>query len=243
MLYLIIPPILIVFSLIGIILFIAKKAPKAARLAEKEKLKFYDEESEKHGIQEPSFGKSEKNETESKHRTLLILEKIVQAFKSVFLKMGNKSARWSESIREKRKKGMEQKPTSEIQNVDGDSVLPEAGGEQGYWDEIKKGEETIEKKPEMTGEGRKVEVRPFVSQKAAMPRSLPERKNLLEKILIERIAANPKDVEAYERLGEYYAEVASWKDAKECFKQVLKLDPGNRNVRSKMRKLERILKV
>ena len=59
--------------------------------------------------------------------------------------------------------------------------------------------------------------------------------------LIDRIAANPKDIEAYERLGEYYLEIENWNYAKECFKQVLKLNPRNIGARSRMRKLERIL--
>jgi tetratricopeptide (TPR) repeat protein len=66
-------------------------------------------------------------------------------------------------------------------------------------------------------------------------------KDILEKILIERIAANPKDVEAYERLGEYYFEIENWEYAKECFKQIIKLNPENKNVRTKMKELEKIL--
>ena len=67
------------------------------------------------------------------------------------------------------------------------------------------------------------------------------KKDLFEKILIDRIASNPKDIEAYERLGEYYLEIESWNYAKECFKQVIKLNPRNIGARSRMRKLERIL--
>ena len=67
------------------------------------------------------------------------------------------------------------------------------------------------------------------------------KKDAFEKILIERIALNPKDVEAYERLGEYYMEIENWNYSKECFKQVLKLSPDNENIRTKMKKLETIL--
>ncbi len=66
-------------------------------------------------------------------------------------------------------------------------------------------------------------------------------KDRLEELLIERIAANPKDLEAYERLGQYYMEIKGYTDAKECFKQVIKLDPGNRNAKYRLKRLETLL--
>jgi len=39
-------------------------------------------------------------------------------------------------------------------------------------------------------------------------------------------------------LGEYYMEIKSYTDAKECLKQVLKLNPSDRNAKYKMRRLE-----
>ncbi len=84
-------------------------------------------------------------------------------------------------------------------------------------------------------------IRPIISDKIAVPRIKPEIKNRLERILIERIASNPKDTEAYERLGEYYFEIENYEHSKECFKQVVKLDPINMNAKDKMRKLERLL--
>ena len=82
-------------------------------------------------------------------------------------------------------------------------------------------------------------VKPMVSEKVATPKT--EIRDRLEELLIERIAANPKDIEAYERLGEYYLEIENFEFAKECFKQVIRLNPSNRNVRYKMKKLERLL--
>jgi tetratricopeptide (TPR) repeat protein len=68
-----------------------------------------------------------------------------------------------------------------------------------------------------------------------------QSKDQLEALLIERIVTNPKDVEAYERLGDYYLEQESFIDAKECYRQVLKLSPVNRLVKIKIRRLERVL--
>lgn len=69
----------------------------------------------------------------------------------------------------------------------------------------------------------------------------PQKKDQFEEILIERIVSNPRDVEAYERLGDYYLENDNYVDAKECYRQVLKLSPVNRLVKIKIRRLEKIL--
>jgi tetratricopeptide (TPR) repeat protein len=92
-------------------------------------------------------------------------------------------------------------------------------------------------------------VRPMVSremtrpEKPASPAAIarPAEKNQLEEILIERIAANPRDIEAYERLGDYYLEQENPQDAKECYRQVLRLSPVHRLAKIKIRKLERML--
>ena len=72
------------------------------------------------------------------------------------------------------------------------------------------------------------------------PRVKKKKKEVLENILVERIAVNPRDTEAYEQLGEYYLEIGQWDYAKECFKQVLKIDPKNPSVKKRMKKLEKI---
>ena len=64
----------------------------------------------------------------------------------------------------------------------------------------------------------------------------------MEEVLIKRIAINPKDIEAYERLGDYYLEGENYQDSKECFKQVLKLSPTHHKARLKIRKLEKLIK-
>jgi tetratricopeptide (TPR) repeat protein len=86
-------------------------------------------------------------------------------------------------------------------------------------------------------------VRPTISRRAARLQrevTTPE-KSQLEEILIERIAANPRDIEAYERLGDYYMEQENLQDAKECYRQVLRLSPVHRLAKIKVRKLEKAL--
>ena len=66
-------------------------------------------------------------------------------------------------------------------------------------------------------------------------------KQLSEEDLIDRIARNPKDAPAYEQLGDFYMEGGNLSDAKACYRQVIKLSPLNREVKEKVRRLERLL--
>lgn len=86
-------------------------------------------------------------------------------------------------------------------------------------------------------------IRPMVSDRVAEPER-PKRKLIpkpIEEDLIARIAVNPKDYTAYEALGDFYMERGSIQDAKECYRQVLKLSPVQRMVKIKIRRLERLL--
>lgn len=67
------------------------------------------------------------------------------------------------------------------------------------------------------------------------------KKLLSEEELIDRIAKNPKDAASYEELGDYYLATENLEDAKACYRQVIKLSPLNREVKDKVRKLERLL--
>ena len=67
-------------------------------------------------------------------------------------------------------------------------------------------------------------------------------KEKLEEVLIKRIAVNPRDIEAYERLGDYYLERENHSDSLECFRQVLKLSPAHHKAKTRIRRLESILK-
>lgn len=78
--------------------------------------------------------------------------------------------------------------------------------------------------------------RPEASQPPKKPRNV-----LREEDLIKRIATNPKDFTAYEALGDYYLETNNITDAKECYRQVLKLSPVQRMVKIKIRRLEKLL--
>ena len=85
----------------------------------------------------------------------------------------------------------------------------------------------------------------MVSETAAEPEGMRKRRivrgDTREADLIGRIAADPKDFSAYEALGDYYLEIGNIKDAKECYRQVLRLSPTHRMVKIKIRRLEKLL--
>lgn len=80
------------------------------------------------------------------------------------------------------------------------------------------------------------EERIMVSKEVVYPE---ERKEELESILVERIASDPRDIEAYERLGDYYVSQGNKTDAESCYKQVLKLNPQSLSVRNKLSRFKR----
>jgi|GEM_PF-777341 len=80
------------------------------------------------------------------------------------------------------------------------------------------------------------EERIMVSKEVVHPE---EKKDELEDILVERIAADPRDIEAYERLGDYYVSQGNKGDAEACYKQVLKLNPQSLSVRNKLSRFKR----
>jgi hypothetical protein len=252
MLYSIIPPIIIVLSLIGIIVFLAKKAPQVALLEDSDDIKeLSGDEIEKRGFFKRIFRSNGAEGGGLKQGFLAFLEKFTRKLRVLFLKLENLFTRWSENIRKKRK-SQTMAESEENKNIPGE--ISDEGMQNGTNGDIisrvRNYGQKIDVANRNTTQTRKMNLpqdeeervfRPIISEKVVIPRSKPEIKNRLERILIERIAANPKDTEAYERLGEYYFEIENYQHSKECFKQVVKLDPMNANVKDKMRKLERLL--
>lgn len=228
MLYSIIPPILIVVSLIGIIVLLMKKAPDLAILEE------YEDEASQ------GFLKRVLNKKKVSNKLLLILEKITRKIKLMFLKLENVFSAWGDSIKKKRHmkenegRSFSISERKEILSNDSDDESRE------FFQRRKSRIKPRVAVSDDVAESERIE-RDSLRKKAESEKKILEKKDLFEKILIERIAANPKDVEAYERLGEYYFEIENWNYSKECFKQVVKLSPQNRGVKMKMRKLERLL--
>lgn len=259
MLYSIIPPILIVLSLAGIIIFFMKKSPQIAILNDEDKLEREAVLIESGFFRRLAYGMKNIGWNSIGHSFLAISEKITRRARIVFLKLESRSKNLNDSIRNKRNESKlknENMKNAVKANLEEDVIIEKLNNyhpekKKNYLAELKKStfQDQSKTKKEKDAAFAKAPVdreektiRPTVSDKVTTPKAKAEMKDRLEGLLIERIAANPKDIEAYERLGEYYMEIDSVQDAKECFKQVLKLDPKNSNVKYRMRRLETMLR-
>ena len=224
MLYLILPPVIIIIALIALVYFFSQRFPRveqeiAAQLNHSEALQ-----------------KQGSHFFESVKRFLLsVLEHLAQWFKVFALRSYNMLHAWTQSLREKKNKAVV-KPLRKLPS----EVIPE--------------EKSITQQRPAPAPLPEQPIRPMVSQKVTKPEEkkaappvvvppapAPVIKNQLEDILVERIASNPRDLEAYERLGEYYMEQGNLQDAKECYRQVLRLSPVHRLAKIKIRRLEKLL--
>lgn len=66
-------------------------------------------------------------------------------------------------------------------------------------------------------------------------------REILEKKIIAKISANPKDQENYRHLGDLYLKMENFRDAEECYQQVLKIKPRDITAKRKLEKV-RLLK-
>jgi lipoprotein NlpI len=158
---------------------------------------------------------------------LRILEKLVQRFKLQSLKFHNASQKWFQAIKKKREQRIESEILAAPQEKQEEKpeVIPEVSP-------------VLERKIIKTEE---IKRSPMVSKKVVLPEQATVSKDRLEEALIERIATNPQDIEAYERLGDYYIEQGNNNEALECFGHVIKLSPMHRRAKLKVRRLEKML--
>lgn len=213
MLYLIIPPIIIIVSLVFLLFLLSRK-----------RTEFYEVESQNSGGN--FFGKSIVNKVKSadysrvNNLMLHLLEKITGKSKVALLRFHNITDRWFRSIRKKRDNGASNKEVGTVM-IEKSIVKKEVV------------EINLEKEDKI--------IQPMISKEVTEPETKMSIKNELERILIERIAVNPRDIEAYERLGDYYTEQKNFEEARECYGQVLKLSPGHYQAKIRLRRISKIL--
>jgi tetratricopeptide (TPR) repeat protein len=229
-LYLIIPPIVIIISLSLLLFLISRKSQKI--IAEKEK--------NENAVIENGSGISflSKNKEKLNNFFLLVSEKAAYNFKILSLKSHNFLDKWIKKIREKKEKTKNGYSVKSVYSNKFDQ-------KKTISENVNAGTENrkipVEKIPVQSGGIRKQN--PMVSRDVVYPEALKvERKDELEEILIERIASDPRDIEAYERLGDYYYDRKNSRDAIDCYRQVMKLSPINRAVKVKLKRAERGLR-
>lgn len=227
MIYYIIPPIIIIASITILILFLFRKTSAIPQdLVRSNPEVFYSSK-----IRSVLSGVG--------HFFLAFAEALIRRVKLFSLKFHNTSNDWVQAIRKKRENGKIEK---EKRDASLKQMIPQDKDERReVFPHNIKNEDSGEIVFERNVRLRKSQ--PIISDSVTLPEKQIAKdvvKEKLEDVLINRIAMNPRDIEAYERLGDYYMEQQSAKDALECYRQVLKLSPAHHKAKMKIRRLERM---
>jgi tetratricopeptide (TPR) repeat protein len=224
MLNYILPPIIIVISVSILVVFLFRKA---AQIPAGD---FIDDANEREEKKKGSSVVAAVSQF-----GLKLLERLMHRSKLLSLKMHNVSNVGFQTIREKRQRSTQlQKEVQERKMLD-EQVEQDAGTQRIVGDDVVT-------QPVATNFSKEKQARrPMIMEAVTMPhQSTAKEKNQLEEVLIKRIAINPRDIEAYERLGDYYLESANFQDSLECFKQVLLLSPAHHKAKTRIRRLEKM---
>ena len=215
MLNYILPPIIIIISVSALIMFLFRKVQQAP----------IQEILKEEAVSQPKKRMSIIISAISQFG-LKILERLMQRFKLLSLKFHNVSNNWFHSIRNKRQQNaLDQQEMMQSQDVKEENKNEKDISQQQFQPYVQ------EEKP----------VRPLIREAVTNPQAEIREKNKLEEALIKRIAINPRDIEAYERLGDYYMESENFRDSHECFKQVLILSPSHYKAKVRIRKIEKLI--
>ncbi|MGK2849207.1 MAG: tetratricopeptide repeat protein [Minisyncoccota bacterium] len=259
--YLIIPPIIVVFSLAFVLWYLSRKSSDPFVVAKT--------------VQKTNDATQLAVSFRVRNFLLYVLEKMMYRFKVLSLRMHNVLNVWIQSLKTKRGNTLsvekevlsqdtneavsfrtvhfesqknnehitETSDTFNAQSVRSEAMLRqrEKSNLPAYFSG-----QTLSRSKKHQGRENESTIRPMISEKVTHPEiSLTQQRvskqHLQEDDLIARIAINPKDLTAYESLGDYYFEQGNIKDAKECYRQVLKLSPVHRVVKIKIRRIERLL--
>ncbi len=216
MLYYILPPFIIIISTGMLVMFLFRKMENVST-----------DELLQSVSQQKINNKFESFKAWSSQLGLKLLERLMHRAKLFALKFHNSSNELFHSIKEKREHKLKAIQESKKQKSE---ILQQLS------QPLQASEDDRPRVKEMVHPSSH-QVLTSTAQKAKTKAS----KDKLEEALIRRIAINPRDIEAYERLGDYYFERENYRDSLECFKQVLKLSPAHHKARTRIRKLESLL--
>jgi hypothetical protein len=226
-------PIILVAALAGLVIIIGKKSA-ALKKTDTYKTKTDFSEGKKHNW---------KDRLKSIGKTILHLtEKILVLVKTLFKKIEHVSSNWAIRLKARRSGrkvediSLENAKLEEKLGISEESVKIVQGTmeKEEVFGGLDQGGEKITYVNSEVISRRKIQNEPVVVLKKE---PLPEDK-VQEAALIYRIAENPRDIEAYREIGDYYMGIGNIKDAKESFKMVLKLRPRDLKAKSSLREIE-----
>ncbi|MEI7621225.1 MAG: hypothetical protein WCJ51_01685 [Candidatus Moraniibacteriota bacterium] len=221
MLYYILPPFIIILSAGALIVFLFRKMENVS----------VEQLVVENVKQQQAFKKIDALKSLLSQWGLGLLEKMMHRAKLLALKFHNASNELFHSIKEKRERRMK---TDQERKKQTPEVL------QPSTEILQTLEDDRPRVKEMVLPSNYVPAKEISTVASSSPKTRVKAK--LEEVLIKRIAVNPRDIEAYERLGDYYLERENHSDSLECFRQVLKLSPAHHKAKTRIRKLESMLK-
>ena len=228
--WLYLPPIILLATLVGLAVLLGKKTA-AIKKFESLRPKSRVETSE-----ENIGGKGERLKKIG-HGSLRALEAILYYIKIAFRKLDESSANWLKKLRERRL-GRKMKDISPQRNEEM-NPMDLSDGEITFISESASLENLGDTKKEAGFIPSEVIIRKKVEAPPIIIKEKPaEEDKVKEDALIHRIAENPKDMEAYREIGDYYLSIGNIKDAKESFKMVLRLRPRDLKAKSSLKEIE-----
>jgi tetratricopeptide (TPR) repeat protein len=226
MFWIYIPPIILVAALTALVIILGKKSGDLKKI---KAFRFRSETSD-----QQNTWKTRLKSVGAK--TLHLLEKILDFIKIIFKKTEQIVSGWAAKLRARRngKKIEAILPEEIANNPDETKIIQEIEKTEQISANLSKSSED----PRQIGSGVIVRKK-IIDEPIIIPKKepLPEDK-VKEAALIYRIAENPKDLEAYREIGDYYMDIGNIKDAKESFKMVLRLRPRDLKAKSSLREIE-----
>ncbi|MDD3487125.1 MAG: hypothetical protein PHF35_01965 [Candidatus Moranbacteria bacterium] len=220
------PPVILVIALAGLIVILGKKSGEFKKIsALQARIENPAGEKKNWKSRFSGLGKS----------FLHFLEKVLLGTKNVFRKIEQLFSEWASNLRARRdakkaekfeedmaKSSHEEEIIQKIEQAE--EISMDIMEDHGSVRQMVGSEVIVRRKPEAP---------PVVLKKEPLPED-----KVREAALIYRIAENPRDIEAYREIGDYYMGIGNIKDAKESFKMVLKLRPRDLKAKSALREIE-----
>lgn len=226
MLWIYLPPIILVAALTALVIILGRKSGDLKKIRD---FRFRSETSD-----QQNNWKTRLKSVGAK--TLHLLEKILDFIKIIFKKTEQIVSGWAAKLRARRngKKTEAVFPEETASNPDETRIIQEIEKTEEISANLSKNSEDLRQ----MGSGVIIRKKTF-DEPIIIPKKepLPEDK-VKEAALIYRIAENPKDIEAYREIGDYYMDIGNIKDAKESFKMVLRLRPRDLKAKSSLREIE-----
>ncbi len=198
-----IPQIIISVSIVGIIVLVARKMPQISSIPEEKKT--LDMNGVNRRFKVPGILKRTKAKIKSfkrskfLHDSLDFFERLLRKSKVVFLKIENKITEWAEKIKKQSQKVKEKRRGVEVQVT---HKVQDSTDDEVKFTNVQK-------------------------QDRLRSSSYGVSKEEIEQRYIDAISSNPRDIAVYKKLGKLYQEHGNLEDAKEVYKQILKINPDD----------------